>query len=220
MGLTTGLVVIAPPLAGLTPSNYTLVLTPVGGGSPVVVTCTTPAGCRISGLQPGTTYTVSGNSNMPDGSTVPLNTDTLTTLDAPACWVRCAHLPLSPVNAGYCIGEISMRVMPLQGSNNNGEFGNGVTSASFVLPTNKSVTQWDKLSQSTNFACGIAAGRLLCWGAETGQGNLGRGAAPIDTSSPNEVIGGGVWTDVFTDYFNACGIRANGSLLCWVRCGG
>ena len=87
-GFTTGSVTIAPPSAGIVPSNYTLVLTPVGGGASVTVTCTTPASCPVTGLQNSRTYTVSGTSNMPDGSTIPLNTDSLTTLDPPICWVR------------------------------------------------------------------------------------------------------------------------------------
>ena len=54
-----GTVTIAPP-AGTQPTNYTVTLTPVDGGPTITVTCTTPASCPVTGLDPGTTYLVSG----------------------------------------------------------------------------------------------------------------------------------------------------------------
>ena len=44
------------PNAGIS-GPYTVTATPVGGGSPVTVTCATPD-CQLTGLAPGTTYTV------------------------------------------------------------------------------------------------------------------------------------------------------------------
>ena len=55
---TSGKVVIAPPSAGPLPTNYTVTLTPVDGGSSITAACTTPTSCPISGLMPDTTYMV------------------------------------------------------------------------------------------------------------------------------------------------------------------
>ena len=55
---TDGTVVIAPPAEGPLPTNYTVTLTPVGGGSPITVTCSTPSNCPVPGLTPDTTYLV------------------------------------------------------------------------------------------------------------------------------------------------------------------
>ena len=58
--------VIAPPPTGPQPTNYTITLTPVGGGAPITVTCSTPSNCPITGLSPDTTYLV---SRCPDSHT-------------------------------------------------------------------------------------------------------------------------------------------------------
>ena len=55
---TTGTVVIAPPPTGSQPTNYTVTLTPVTGGTPVTVTCSTPSSCPVTGLTPDTLYLV------------------------------------------------------------------------------------------------------------------------------------------------------------------
>jgi hypothetical protein len=51
-------VVIAPPAEGPLPTNYTVTLTPVDGGSPITVICSTPSNCPVPGLTPDTTYLV------------------------------------------------------------------------------------------------------------------------------------------------------------------
>lgn len=55
----SGTVTITPAPSGPQPTNYTLTLTPVDGGSPITVTCSTPSRCPVTGLDPGTTYLVS-----------------------------------------------------------------------------------------------------------------------------------------------------------------
>lgn len=187
-GLTTGVIVIQPPGSGTQPSNYTLVLTPVGGGPNVTLVCSTPDTCTATGLQPGTTYTVDGTSNFPDGSTIPLNSLTLTTMDMPNCW----------------------------GQNANGQFGNGLTSSAVAYPTNDTDVTWDALSLSGAMGCGISKLRLLCWGQELGAGNLGRNMTTAGNyPSPVEVAGGGDWDSVYACMYHACGIQSGGSLYCW-----
>ena len=70
-GPTTGSVTIKPPTSGPQPTSYTVTLTPVGGGSPVVVTCADPDDCPVTGLTPDTTYTVKAVGNLPGSGTTP-----------------------------------------------------------------------------------------------------------------------------------------------------
>jgi hypothetical protein len=56
---TAGTVVIAPPPTGPQPTNYTVTLTPIDGGAPITVICSTPSNCPVAGLAPDTTYIVS-----------------------------------------------------------------------------------------------------------------------------------------------------------------
>ena len=79
-GPTAGQVTIEPPSGGTQPSSYTVTLTPVGGGSPITVTCTNPLDCPIPGLTPDTTYSVSAVGNLPGGgTTAATGTSSLTT---------------------------------------------------------------------------------------------------------------------------------------------
>jgi len=79
---TTAAVTIEPPTSGPVPANYTVTLTPVGGGSPITVTCVNPDDCPITGLTPDTTYTASAVGNLPGGGTTPASgTASITTPD-------------------------------------------------------------------------------------------------------------------------------------------
>lgn len=79
-GPTSGQVTITPPSSGTLPANYTVTLTPVGGGSPVVVVCFNPAKCPVPGLTPDTTYAVTAVGTLPGGGTSPASgTASLTT---------------------------------------------------------------------------------------------------------------------------------------------
>ena len=68
-GPTTGMVTIDPPNTLVQPTSYTVTLTPVGGGSPIKVTCTNPNKCPVTGLTPDTTYTATAVGNLPGGGT-------------------------------------------------------------------------------------------------------------------------------------------------------
>jgi hypothetical protein len=95
--------------------------------------------------------------------------------------------------------------------------GTGSTSTSQFLPTNVTSNQFDVLSISTNLGCGIISAKLFCWGTD-GNGQLGRNTTtPASPTSPSEVAGGGQWTDIFANYYHACGIQVGGVLYCWVR---
>ena len=68
-GPTTAKVTIDPPNTLVQPTSYTVTLAPVGGGSPIKVTCANPDNCPITGLAPDTTYTVTAVGNLPGGGT-------------------------------------------------------------------------------------------------------------------------------------------------------
>jgi len=70
-GPSTGQATIDPPNTPVQPISYTVTLVPVGGGSPVQVTCANPISCPIPGLTPDTTYTVTAVGNLPGGGTTP-----------------------------------------------------------------------------------------------------------------------------------------------------
>ena len=49
---------------------YNVTAVPVGGGSPITVTCATPD-CTLTGLAPGTTYEVTATGTSPSGAPTP-----------------------------------------------------------------------------------------------------------------------------------------------------
>ena len=53
-----GTLAISNPASGPQPSNYSVMLTPISGGSAISLTCTTSS-CSPTGLKPDTTYLVS-----------------------------------------------------------------------------------------------------------------------------------------------------------------
>ena len=70
-GPTTGAVTIDPPNTPVQPTSYTVTLVPVGGGTPITVTCANPNDCPVTGLTPDTTYAVTAVGNLPGGGTTP-----------------------------------------------------------------------------------------------------------------------------------------------------
>jgi len=70
-GPTTGAVTIDPPNTPVQPTSYTVTLVPVGGGTPIKVTCANPIDCPVTGLTPDTTYAVTAVGNLPGGGTTP-----------------------------------------------------------------------------------------------------------------------------------------------------
>ena len=52
---------VSPTSSGVT-GPYTLTATPIGGGTPIIVTCAVPYDCVLTGLAPGTTYDVTATA--------------------------------------------------------------------------------------------------------------------------------------------------------------
>ena len=77
-GPTQGTATATPPATGGPWTSYTFTATPVGGGTPVVVTTSTPT-ATFNGLKPGTTYGVSVIGTGANGPSPASNTLSITT---------------------------------------------------------------------------------------------------------------------------------------------
>jgi hypothetical protein len=102
----TSVGVLILPAANVTgPYNVTAV--PVGGGSPITVTCATPD-CALTGLQPGTTYAVTTTGTSSSGAATPASTVTAVTTPA-------AGSPVADVQATGT-GSVGVQVSPAPGT--------------------------------------------------------------------------------------------------------
>ena len=72
---------VSPTSSGVT-GPYTLTATPIGGGTPISVTCAVPYDCVLTGLAPGTTYDVTATATAASGQRTPASAPT--TLTTPA----------------------------------------------------------------------------------------------------------------------------------------
>lgn len=89
-----------------------------------------------------------------------------------------------------------------------------VTSAPVTMPVAvDNNTDWTQVSLGT-VRCGLrgAPGHLYCWGKST-QGDLGLGA--VTSQATPMQVGTDTWKAVSVGFFNTCGIRGDGALLCW-----
>ena len=105
------------------------------------------------------------------------------------------------------------------GTNGAGQFGNGSTDGTRLVPTGSTTMVWEVMSLSDTSVCAIQRSvmALYCWGRDASRwGGLGEGSGTTHFT-PLEVAGGGAWTSVFAASGWGCGIRANGSLSCWGR---
>ena len=80
-GPTQGFATASAPISGGPWTSFTFTATPVGGGTPVVVTSATPY-ATFNGLKPGTQYIVSvvatgQNGPTPASNTLPMETPAL-----------------------------------------------------------------------------------------------------------------------------------------------
>lgn len=74
------------PLPG-TGGPYTLTATPVDGGPAITKTCTAPYDCALTGLSPGTSYSVTATATDSSGNDTPASAPSI--IDTPAVgWVQ------------------------------------------------------------------------------------------------------------------------------------
>jgi DNA-binding beta-propeller fold protein YncE len=180
-------------------------------------TVTTQSGADACVIASGGLYCWGSNGNGEDGQgnteqyeyLSPLQVGTATNwtaisqgdpdIDAAACGIAGGKL--------YCWGD-----------NYYGELGNGTTSyAAVTTPTQVgSLTTWTAISTSGYDTCGIAGGKLYCWGVngagEDGQGNTTQYLTPTQVGTATN------WIAVSTGGWDTCGIRGSsggGALYCW-----
>ncbi len=81
-------------------------------------------------------------------------------------------------------------------------------------------TDWTQISAGT-VMCGLrntTGGNLYCWGkSQAGTYDLGMGTTTTSVATPTK-LGTDTWREVSMGYYNACAIRADGTLWCWGNC--
>ena len=98
----------------------------------------------------------------------------------------------------------------------SGQLGNGDPMENSTAPVEVIGGPWKKASiGGVASVCAIKADdSMWCWG-DANFGILGNGLATGNQSSPYAVSGGGTWSDISLAYFQACGIKTDGTLWCW-----
>lgn len=105
------------------------------------------------------------------------------------------------------------------GSNWNGDLGNGVVNANYmvpVVPTGLSSDVW-YLTLGLNHACAQVGAQIKCWGAND-MGQLGRGTMTAAEVTPDVVSGlTGSVNGVTVNGSHSCAVMVNESIYCWGR---
>lgn len=96
----------SPPPSG-TYTSYTFTATPVGGGSPVSVTCSSSYSCNIKGLVPGTTYDVQVVAKDSAGKITPPSAPVQATTPKLGVPAIIAATPTSPSSIGVTLTPVS-----------------------------------------------------------------------------------------------------------------
>ena len=84
VGPSSLIVDVSPTSSGVT-GPYTLTATPIGGGTPITVTCSVPYDCKLTGLAPGTTYDVTATATTASGQPTPPSAPQIITTPLARC---------------------------------------------------------------------------------------------------------------------------------------
>lgn len=97
-----------------------------------------------------------------------------------------------------------------------GECGDGQSTpiAAPTRPITAPQNGWSAVAPGGVHTCGIASGRLYCWGGN-GYDQLGLSSNDDPVLEPTEVDGEASWTVIAAGNFHTCGIRSGGRLFCW-----
>jgi uncharacterized protein YjdB len=102
------------------------------------------------------------------------------------------------------------------GANDQGQFGNGTTSASMhpaAVPAAMGMT-FVAIASGINSVCGLTpAGDIYCWG-NNDHGELGNGTMTSSTV-PVKVSGSLTYTSLARGYFHFCATATDGGVYCW-----
>ena len=102
------------------------------------------------------------------------------------------------------------------GSNNKGQLGDGSSADSFmaVSVSTTLLTPFIAVGAGSAHSCAVVAdGRVFCWG-DNDTMQLGTGNT-MDSLSPIQVSGDGVFETVSAGELHTCGLLLNGSVRCW-----
>jgi alpha-tubulin suppressor-like RCC1 family protein len=100
------------------------------------------------------------------------------------------------------------------GDNRGGQLGNGTTNRSAVPVAAGADADWDSVTAGGFFTCGLkkGSGKRFCWG-NNGIGQLGNGG--INDSTRPLSAGDDGWAQLSAGATHGCGVKTDGTLLCW-----
>jgi len=102
------------------------------------------------------------------------------------------------------------------GWNSDGQLGDGTTT-DHRTPTREAsgATDWRAAAAGGEHSCGVKVdGSLLCWGRNHA-GQLGDATTTTRRTPTDEASGASDWVTVATGERHTCGVKIDGSLLCW-----
>ena len=107
------------------------------------------------------------------------------------------------------------------GRSTSSELGISVATHQLRVPTRIGTERYRSIAAGQSNTCAItAAGQLACWGADE-DADTDAGPGGLTTSgiieTPTVIDTRTDWTEVSTDTFHSCGIRADNTLHCWGR---
>jgi len=101
------------------------------------------------------------------------------------------------------------------GDNASGQLGDNSTTQRLVPTAINGGGTWKSVDAGSSFTCAIKSDNTLwCWGTNS-RGKTGLNTSTGTTLVPTQVNGGGAWTQVAAAYFNACGLKSDGTAWCW-----
>ena len=103
------------------------------------------------------------------------------------------------------------------GLDSAGELGNGAGTSSTSPTAVTGGHTWKLIAAGYNHTCAIKSDdSMWCWGNDY-YGSVGTGGGDADPNQQNPVTvsGGGTWKSVSGGWYSSCGVKTDGSLLCW-----
>jgi alpha-tubulin suppressor-like RCC1 family protein len=101
------------------------------------------------------------------------------------------------------------------GTNNQGQFGNGATTASYTPTLGAGGATFASLAVGDGSTCGLtAAGVVWCWGTGT-DGQLGNGTTQSSQLTPVQVNTSATFVQITAGTAHYCGLTTANTVLCW-----
>lgn len=149
------------------------------------------------------------NGELGDG----LNTNSLTpvTVSGGHTW-KSLSTPTQHVTCGIRTDDIGM----CWGLGTTGQIGDGTNTKRPSPVTISGGYSWKAITTGGSHTCGIRTNnQAMCWGSK-GDGQLGDGTTtPASSYTPLSVSGGHSWRAITAGQYHTCGVRIDGTALCW-----